>query len=153
MQMINNFKLLKYLIWADNILEDQIAGLTEEQYSKILLPNTGSIYLKLKHLVEEYMAWLYDIQNRSWKEEYYKIQDLRFQELIQRLKFLKSNWQDFLLKNEKTEFEIKENDFVVSLSLDEVIFNLVNHSSYHRGQIMMMLRMLGYTVSISDFYW
>jgi uncharacterized damage-inducible protein DinB len=37
------------------------------------------------------------------------------------------------------------------LSLEEMIFNILNHATYHRGQIVLLLRGLGKEVEPTDY--
>jgi len=37
------------------------------------------------------------------------------------------------------------------LRQDEMIFNIINHATYHRGQIVVLLRMLGKDVKATDY--
>ena len=60
---------------------------------------------------------------------------------------------EFTESTNSKQFEIDEDEFKVPISMDSVIFNLVIHSSYHRGQIVLFLRIMGYEVKISDYYW
>jgi uncharacterized damage-inducible protein DinB len=39
----------------------------------------------------------------------------------------------------------------VVINTDEIAFHLVNHHTYHRGQIVMGLRMLGKNVEMTDY--
>jgi uncharacterized damage-inducible protein DinB len=52
----------------------------------------------------------------------------------------------------QTTYSIDE-DITVEINLEEVIFNLVNHSSYHRGQIISLLRLHNVKVPVTDYYW
>jgi uncharacterized damage-inducible protein DinB len=37
------------------------------------------------------------------------------------------------------------------MTFDEILFHLVNHATYHRGQIVMGLRILGKDVVMTDY--
>jgi uncharacterized damage-inducible protein DinB len=48
-------------------------------------------------------------------------------------------------------FNKEHNGKIVTIDLDEMIFHLVNHYTYHRGQIVMGLRILGENVQMTDY--
>jgi len=39
----------------------------------------------------------------------------------------------------------------VPLTLEEMIFNIINHATYHRAQIVTLLRILGKDVTMTDY--
>lgn len=144
---------LQYLVWADSKIADLLTKLEPEELDKSFSKTSGTIKLKLQHLAEEYIAWLYDLKSQSWREEIKKVESMNGPELLQQMSKSIAEWIDFIRAPSKEEFLMDEGDFKVPISLDEVVFNLVNHSSYHRGQIVLFLRTMGYEVSISDYYW
>ncbi|MHA2027845.1 MAG: DinB family protein [Candidatus Kariarchaeaceae archaeon] len=151
--MSKSLDLLNYLSWADQIVVDLILKLTPDEINHTYSENSGSIKDKLIHLVEEYTAWLYDVKSEDWKEAIKEVQKMNSQQLIQQLSVVGKEWIAFVQTTNKNEFAIDEGELKVPITLEEVIFNLVNHSSYHRGQIILMLRILGQEVQITDYYW
>ncbi|MFV2013914.1 MAG: DinB family protein [Candidatus Heimdallarchaeota archaeon] len=145
--------LLQYIIWADNKISSLLEKLEPEELNKSFSETSGTIKQKLKHLAEEYIAWLFDIKSESWKEEIDRIKSMDCSELIGQMRKTLQEWIDFVHDTGKEKFLIDEGDFIVPIELDEVVFNLVNHSSYHRGQIVLFLRILRYEVNITDYYW
>ncbi|MCE7735855.1 MAG: hypothetical protein GPJ54_13320 [Candidatus Heimdallarchaeota archaeon] len=151
--MNNTADLLQYLIWADNKISGLLGKLDTEELNKSFSNTSGTIKQKLKHITEEYIAWLFDIKSKSWKEEIDKVKSMDCLELLDQMRTTLDEWAQFVNNPEKVEFIIDEEDFNVPIGLHEVVFNLVNHSSYHRGQIVLFLRIMGYEVSITDYYW
>lgn len=151
--MNNNVELLEYLQWADSILSETIIKANSEDLTRPITETSGSIKEKLKHIVEEYIAWLYDIKSESWNDIIAKVQKMEYLELLAQMKSTLEEWVEFVQSPELNQFEIDEGDFKVPISLESVVFNLVNHSSYHRGQIILFLRSFGYEVTITDYYW
>jgi uncharacterized damage-inducible protein DinB len=39
----------------------------------------------------------------------------------------------------------------IHLHLEEMLFNIINHATYHRGQIVTLLRLLGKDVVMTDY--
>ena len=92
----------------------------------------GSLHTITKHMTEEYMAWLYDLKEESWKDEYLRLQTLDTRGLITEIRNLHELWTSYISSTVKTQYSIDEGDgLTVSISLDEVIFNLVNHGTYN----------------------
>ena len=84
--MSNNIEMLKYLRWADNLIVEALEKVKPEDISKSISDTSGSIYEKLKHMAEEYIAWLYDIKSESWKEIIAKVQNMDYQTLLAQMK-------------------------------------------------------------------
>ncbi|MFX1252500.1 MAG: DinB family protein [Promethearchaeota archaeon] len=150
---MDNTNFLDYLIWADDHLANRISKLSSEEVNQSISNTSGSIKTKLIHLAEEYLVWLSDLKSQSWIDKVQKVQQMNFQELLTLMKSTLLEWKDFVNTTNENEFIIDEGDLKVNITLDQAVFNLVNHSSYHRGQIVLFLRVLGYEVEITDFYW
>ena len=39
----------------------------------------------------------------------------------------------------------------IYLNMEEMVFNIINHATYHRGQIVLLLRQLGKSVDATDY--
>jgi uncharacterized damage-inducible protein DinB len=51
-------------------------------------------------------------------------------------------------------FDMVQNPFQsadIPIRLEEMIFNIINHATYHRGQIVMLLRIFGKDVVTTDY--
>lgn len=151
---MDNPLLLKYMIWADRTIFGLCEELSEVSFRLEPVSGIGTLESILKHMAEELVAWLGDLKKISWKADYESIQTMTPLELISMIKRMHTEWKEFLSSSTSSLFEIDEGDgLVVSLTLDEAMFNLVNHSSYHRGQIVKLLRSMNIEVPITDFYW
>jgi len=145
---------LDYMIWADSIVFDLLEKMEDFELEEQFNYKNGSIRSKLLHLAQEYIAWLYDVTNKSWKKEIENLEMMKSKELISKIHQYHGFWDQFLQSSPKSSFEIDEgNALKVVITLNQLIFNLANHASYHRGQIIYILRKLGYKTPISDFYW
>ncbi len=151
--MNKNIELLEYLQWADSTLSEIIINVNSEDIDKSISETSGSIKQKLKHIAEEYIGWLYDIKSEHWKESIENVQKMDYLALLTQMRNTLNEWVEFIQSTELNHFEIDEGGFKVPISLESVVFNLVNHSSYHRGQIVLFLRSMGYEVKITDYYW
>lgn len=151
--MNSTVDLLHYLIWADSKISVLVGKLEPEELNKSFSATSGTIKQKLKHLAEEYIGWLFDIKSKSWKEEIDRVKSMDCSELLEQMRVTLEEWIHFIHDPGKEDFLINEGEFNVPIELNEVVFNLINHSSYHRGQIVLFLRIMGYEVNISDYYW
>ena len=148
LKFMENTNLVNYLQWADTKIFDllQIHSKNDEEDHRIKS--------KLLHLTEEYRAWLHDIQKldiRSFVEVY---NTMTVDQLIDEIKVLHKLWMEYVTNHVADEiYDIDEGSFSVPIKLDQVVFNLVNHSSYHRGQIILLLRLAGIETPITDYYW
>jgi uncharacterized damage-inducible protein DinB len=72
-------------------------------------------------------------------------------ELYQFITDYLKKWQKLIEKRTVNEFSDERAGKVVVIKLDEMFFHMVNHFTYHRGQIAMGLKMLGKEVPMTDY--
>lgn len=157
-ESVNEFlELFRYNAWAMRILYDAVAParVPEEEYFRDLKSSFGGIHGTLQHIVWAEHLWL----NR-WllkpNPVVYQGKDLAM------LDEVRARWE---------EVEAERNAFLAGITddrLDEtrvvkpsaggefvhtfrqMFRHLVNHSSYHRGQVVTFLRQLGHGASNTD---
>jgi uncharacterized damage-inducible protein DinB len=139
---------IDYHYWARDRLIDAVGSLTPEQYSRDLGSSFKSVRDTLTHLYAAEWAWY-----RRWHGE--SPTKLLGAETFADLPALKAAW---------IEHERKMRAFVDGLSdadvdrvieyrlfsgaggaspIGQMVQHVVNHASYHRGQVTTMLRQLG----------
>lgn len=141
-------ELVGYGCWANALMFDAIAGLTEEQFGASVASSFPSVGATLAHLVGAEWVWL-----RRWLGESPtavpawaakpNLADLKAQ-----LATVEAGRARFLSGLSDTDL-----DRVVSYRnmagqsyaepLGDLIRHVVNHSTYHRGQVATQLRQLG----------
>jgi len=147
--------LYEYNAWADRRVLQAASALTREQFTKQLGSSFSSIRDTLTHIYGVEWLWLERFQGRSPSSI---PDDTEFADIGK----LKDNW---------AEFELKLLNFVRALTqedLDRVMEyktmkfgvyrnplwqsmqHLVNHGTYHRGQVTTMLRQLGAEPILTD---
>jgi uncharacterized damage-inducible protein DinB len=62
-----------------------------------------------------------------------------------------AKWIDLIDNRSVDEYQDERDERTVKLQFDEMFFHLVNHFTYHRGQIVMGLRMLGKETPMTDY--
>jgi uncharacterized damage-inducible protein DinB len=155
--------LYEYDRWANNRILELVGALTPEQFTRDLGGSFPSVRDVLLHIVASKWAWL-----TYWKES--APSDRILTDLFTRSEALfpspsfptlataQVKWAE--VEKEGAEFvndvsdEGLERKLPVghtSLTLAHLMQHLANHSTYHRGQIAMMLRQLGAKAQGTDF--
>ena len=141
--------LYQYNYWAHHRILEVVETLTPEQFAKNLGSSHGGIQSTLVHVMGAEEIWL-----MRWKgispTEFAKPEDYATTHM------LKQRWSD--IEHEMMDFvhsltadadiqrvlaykDMKGNPY--SQPLYQLMQHLVNHSTYHRGQVVAMLRQSG----------
>ena len=138
-----------YTLWADMKIWKIVKELTEEEFCCTFNEYSGSIRDRYLHMALGHSHWYQrwvglehekvDLDKLSRKDLFEHIN--RFNELI----------MDLIHKNnfDATTVSIGSGDAMIRQ--DEMIFNIINHATYHRGRIVTLLRMLGKDVEATDY--
>ncbi|MEI9919914.1 MAG: DinB family protein [Bacteroidota bacterium] len=137
------FRLLRYNLWANERLTSWLKSIDRE----ILYTETGSSFatidLTIQHLLTAQLYWHELITSGRIKDFDFVLKDHAVEEMMNEL--VKSSQ---LLIDSFTSFDerqlieiIKSSDSTQSRY--EFILHVVNHSTYHRGQVVSMSRRLG----------
>ncbi len=145
-----------YMAWADNKIFDALAKITADQYMKDLASSHRSIHGTLVHLVAAQRMWV-----SRWlgspDAQYLTAND------VPGLAELKAAW-------EKTGFEIakffgsmtdkKLGDPITwmmrgqtnTMTIAQTLQHLVDHSTFHRGQVVSLMRQQGIDPPTTGFF-
>lgn len=138
----------QYMLWADSSIWKIVQSLTDEEFHQSFSNLGGSIYEKILHMAEGHSGWYH-----SWKgvgPDAMVLRDFSREELIEFL--IKYNQKILNLQTETQDTkELDSSRGTLFLSTDEMVFNIINHATYHRGQIVLMLRLLGKEVHPTDY--
>lgn len=146
--------LFDYNAWANQRALDSAATLTAEQFTKPMGSSFSSVRDTLAHILGAQQIWLQRFQGHSpsaFPEE--KFEDVaslrgRWQEQEQQLQqYVSTLTQEDLnktLEYRTMKFGTYKNPLWQSLQ------HLVNHGTYHRGQIVTLLRQLNAQLLSSD---
>jgi uncharacterized damage-inducible protein DinB len=155
--------LCEYDRWANDRILKFVGALTPEEFTRDLGGSFPSVRDVLLHIVASKWAWL-----TYWKESspsdriltdlFTRSATLFQSESVPTLATVQAKWAE--VEREHVEFVNEVTDELLdrtlpvrntSVSLAHLTQHLANHSTYHRGQIAMMLRQLGAKAQGTDF--
>ena len=116
--------LYDYGYWANGKLFDVISQLTPEQFAQPVAGSYGSIRNTLAHILSAEAGWLWHTVEAHVRE------------------FLATLKDEDLTRN--VEFAIGGAE-KRSMPLGELMQHAANHGVHHRGQVALLLRLVGYT--------
>ena len=147
--------LYDYNAWANHRSLDAAAGLTREQFVKAMGSSFGSVRDTLAHICGAEWIWLERFQGRSPASlpdaaECANVQSLREKWAGQEgrlLSFVGKLTQEDLnrtMEYKTLKFGVYRNPLWQSMQ------HVVNHGTYHRGQVTTLLRQLGAQPILTD---
>ena len=148
-----------YNIWANNELLKLILNLNQEQQQQEIASSFSSLYKTILHLWDAKSIWW----QRLKLQEHIVNQSLNnvsIQEATKAIEQLDVQWADWISKANENQLQhvfayqnSKREQF--KQPVWQMLLHLFNHSTYHRGQLVTMLRQLGIEkIPPTDFiYW
>jgi uncharacterized damage-inducible protein DinB len=138
-------ELLDFHRWATSKTLDSVAKLSFEQLHRDLGSSFKSVFETLAHSFGADRAWLGRLQGQSPSRP--NLADYpTFEALREAWEVVLEGWIVTVakLENPKQMIQYKSYDGApFSSSLEEIVKHVVNHGTYHRGQVAAMQRMLG----------
>jgi len=140
--------LVDYNYWARDRLLEAVAVLSTEQFSEPLGNSFSSIRDTVAHICDAESIWL-----RRWRGD--QPEGFQKPERMPDVAAARAEWADLeramrevlaKLGPEGVERRIEYRDFRGAARTDvfwQMLQHVVNHGSYHRGQVTTMLRQLG----------
>lgn len=139
-----------YNLWANQRITETITNLTDDKINKEIESSFNSIFKTLQHLWDvEYIWW-----QRMKLAEHYEWPGKTFNgsvlELSNNLVAQSRQWKEWVdiateaaLQHEFIYRNSKKDQF--KQPVHEVLLHLFNHQTFHRGQLITMLRQAGVT--------
>ncbi len=140
--------LFAYNAWATNRIFEALKGLPEDQFTMDLRASHGGIRGALTHLVAAEKIWL---SRLSGNPESTMISEKD----TPSLSALKELWEDVAERTAKFIAELDDKKLSSTFEMtttrgkkythfyQDALQHLVNHSTYHRGQIAVLMRQVG----------
>ena len=145
-----------YNRWANERTLDAVSPLTSEQFTRTVGGSFGSLRDTLVHILSAEWIWLERCRGRSPKA---MLAPADFPDVAS----LRTRWGQVAQEQREFNEAIASEDLrkmvtyvntrgeTWSYPLEEVLWHVVNHGSYHRGQVTTMLRQLGAVPASTDF--
>lgn len=141
-------ELAEYNIWANNIVCGWLENISDEQWNQPILSSFNSIQETVLHIISAENTWLQRFRNEPvvWLQSTYKgTKD-------EHIALWKKTSEDFRLIVENfneadltKNLEFKRlNGEPYSMPFYQLFAHVVNHATYHRGQLVTMLRQSGF---------
>ncbi len=148
--------LYEYNRWANKNTLDAVAPLSAEEFTKEIASSYRSIRDTLTHILSAEWAWLTRCLGTSPKR---MLDPAEFPNLLSvRKKWAEVNrdMENFIddLSEDSLEKVITYTNFQGQrwkYPLSLILQHIVNHSTYHRGQVTTLLRMLGAKPVMTDY--
>lgn len=140
-------------IWANKRLINDLKGQGEELLNKELLGSFPTIRATISHMWFAETGWLSRLKGNGWETSNVMNFTGTTGELFEKWQTTSEGFKNFVENadlEEEIPFEHKGEKF--SIPAREIIQTVLNHGSYHRGQIVMMMRQLGISeISQTDY--
>jgi uncharacterized damage-inducible protein DinB len=152
--MIN--KYAAYNVWANNRILKFAAGLNQEQLDIEIVSSFKTVRKTLYHIYDAEQIWyerIKQVKQIDWPPSKHFASDISLLELIKSSENLQYLVNDLGLEGlkSKTHYkDLKGNEFETSNT--DIFHHVFNHSTFHRGQVITMLRQLEATeIPSTDF--
>jgi uncharacterized damage-inducible protein DinB len=157
----HSLELYDYHVWANQKIFDRLKELSEDIYKKDIQSVFPSISKVMAHIYVADNIWLDFMSGEKFDEVYTLADQLREQMETKRIEEVETMFFDlsdqykaFLDRQEDMETAIVlETRFAGRLEtrLSDLVQHVVNHGTYHRGNITAMLRQLGHPGVMTDY--
>jgi uncharacterized damage-inducible protein DinB len=146
-------RLYAYNDWANERMLDAISALSEEQLTRPLVSSFASIRETLDHVAFAEWLWLRRFQRESAIERPVwpslgEIGEALRNSAVARWKFLETLDDDAIAAIVSYQ---STNGDPFSATMSDILFHCANHSTYHRGQLVTLLRQVGGVPPGTDF--
>ncbi|MBD1380480.1 DinB family protein [Metabacillus arenae] len=154
-------ELFDYNVWGNNRTFNRIKELPESIYTQDVKSVFQSISEVIEHIYLTDLVWYYTMSGKSF-DETVSLLGKRKEELVNErladmeIEYLElsKRYQELFDSREDLEalFTIAHPNFgSTETSIAELVQHVVNHGTYHRGNITAMLRQLGHAGPSTDF--
>jgi len=143
-------RLGKYQIWANDKYREIISNISEEEWEKDLgepVTNVKSICTHIVLAVERCLTIMNQERDLE-REDVIPLWELSKGDFLEKWRL--SDYTLHTLLETKAEGKVifKEMSF---MDAEDFLFQYINHSSYHRGQLVIALRLLEKEVTNTDY--
>ena len=146
-----------YNIWANNEMLKQILLLKKEQQQQEIVSSFSSIYKTVFHLWDAESIWWQRLKLQEQITRPSDTKDISMQEVANGWQQQSKLWNGWVNKASDAQIDhvfayqnTKKEQF--KQPVFQMLLHLFNHGTYHRGQLVIMLRQLGVgKIAATDF--
>jgi len=142
-------ELAEFNLWANTIVCNWLEQISDEQWKKEIISSFNSIQQTVLHVISAENAWLQRFRKEpfDWLQSTYKGTKEEHISLWKKTSAgLKAFIGTFDEKDLNTNLDFKRlNGEAFSMPYYQLFAHVVNHGTYHRGQLVTMLRQAGFT--------
>ncbi len=134
-----------YNLWANKLITEKIAELPIEIINKEMNSSFGSIYKTFIHLMDVESIWWQRLKLQERVEWPGKNFDGNFQSLAKELLLLSRQWYEWVQSANEVNithvfgYQNSKKEYFKQ-PVYEMLLQVFNHQTFHRGQIVTMLR-------------
>jgi uncharacterized damage-inducible protein DinB len=147
-------RLFDYDAWANALIFDCAQSLTDEQFTRPLNSSFPTIRETLAHIVGVEWIWNRRLHGEFPTEIPAWMKDATPSSLREKLKETAEERATYLQSVSDLQTPIAYRDMAgnaFTQPLSDILQHIVNHSTYHRGQLTTMIRQVGATPPRMDF--
>lgn len=143
-------ELAGYTVWADNIVIEWLNQISEEQWNQVIISSFSSIRQTATHLVSAEKIWI-----DFWTNTPYPVYlSAGFKgtknDLTEIWKKTSADLKNFIAnypeENYSKQINLKKpNGEKDQMEFSKTFLHLINHTTFHRGQLVTLLRQAGFT--------
>ncbi|MFW9919010.1 MAG: DinB family protein [Candidatus Thorarchaeota archaeon] len=143
-------RMVEYWQWADSSVWNLVTSLSDKEFTHRFGNDGPSIHQRYLHLAEDSWEWYADWTGADIEEEP-DFDAMSREDLFTFISDYNRKWAALLESDQNKTVNVGTSDNMVTITLPEIVFHMNNHATYHRGQIIMALRMLGKEVQFTDY--
>jgi uncharacterized damage-inducible protein DinB len=136
-----------YNVWASKLLFERIGKLSEEEIHKEIVSSFPSVYKTIQHMwLAEEVWWqrLKLVENIELQSEKFTGSLNEMTAILARQSQQWVDWVDTATDNQIAHvFAYVRNKEQQKMPVYQMLLHVFNHGTYHRGQLVTMLRQLG----------
>lgn len=137
-----------YTIWANRKIIECINNLSNDQINREITSSFSSIYKTVLHILDAENIWWQRVKLAEHIERPSDSFDGSFEELVKKLEAQSKQWEEWVSNasdnqlNHVFSYQNSKKE-LFKQPMYEMLLHLFNHGTYHRGQLVTMLRQLG----------
>ena len=145
-QLVASFA--NYDLWANEKLLEVVLNLTDAQQQQEIKSSFPSVHKTCSHLWDAYRRWWQRLHRENNIAGPVLPSDYSTKEVVNEILQLNKQWIDWI--NEASEADMEAmltyqntNGDTFHQPVKHILLHLFNHGTYHRGQLVTLLRQLG----------